>query len=149
MTYPEKVNQFLEEIKEYIDTPEQRNGLLIIPVKEDVVQDADKFIPFYKEKAVPLQQKLGLEKYCSLSLRNPINRIGFSINLAGLHADRLAIVFNKVTPQEVTESIKFLSDCGWNDLEFAKQYHVSPITLWRYKSGKFQGKRKGKEAEAT
>jgi len=143
--YPDNVKNFIEEIAPFVETPIQTRGILLIPIKLKVLADPDKFIPFFKDQVVPLKERLNLQRYFKLSVTT--NPPGFAIDLALMHREKLASAFKKVPQPEIQESVKFLTDlCGWSEEQFQREYGISAVTLYRYRTGKFQGKRKDKES---
>jgi hypothetical protein len=135
--------EFLEGIKDFTEAPIEKKGVLFAAIKKEVLDNPDQFIPFFRNHIIPLRKNPNLQKYFKFSLENPV---GFTFDLTLLHRERLSKVFNKVTKEETQESIKFLTEIGWNDEQFQREYGVATITLWRYQSGKFQkGKQKAKE----
>lgn len=144
MSYPENIKTFLTEIADYIETPTESKGVLFVPIKKSIFRNPDIFIPFIHGKIDVLKDNPNWKKYCSFSICYPI---GFTIDLALVHRERLAQVFNKISKEETQESIKFLSEIGWTDEQFQREYEVSGITLYRYRRGKFQQRKATKAAE--
>lgn len=143
--------------------PFEVNGVLLLPIKIEFFSDSNRFPPFFRETVLPLAEKWGLKRFFKLSLINPMNEIRFELDVSQLyasisegkgnstlsiaeskgvdpnpstlefHTNRLKAAFQRVTREEVAESIAFLAENGWNDEKFTKEFNVSGTTLWRYR----------------
>jgi hypothetical protein len=153
-TYPENVTAFLNEIKDSIDEPKEIAGVLYIPARKEIADHFDNFVSL-RNRAFSLAERLALKPFVALSFVNPVNKIGFQLELSKLnkvatttstcnnlidlekeHVERLNMAFQKVSVDHIAESVKFLSDHGWTDARFMKTFNISSVTLWRYKNRK-------------
>ena len=161
--YPENVRTFIHEMAEYISQPQEIDGSLILPIRKEMIADPNVFHSFCHVTALPLAEHLKLKDYFKLSFEPPI---GFRINLKimllvnaseeneeptsnfddpiQIHIDRLKTAFQRVSPEEIAESVKVLAENGWDDTRFAEDFNMSPASIWRYRNGKSQRKKQNK-----
>jgi hypothetical protein len=158
-TYPENVKAFLSEIKDSVEEPKEIDGFLFIAVRKTVAEHIDSLISLRKT-AFLIAERLSLKPFLEFSLCNSLGKPAFQIAIALMyktaeiisgcnsqikqappedysekeHVDRLKSAFQKVSADQITESIKFLLDHGWTDARLMKEFRISSVTLWRYKN---------------
>ena len=143
MNLLENLKLLLQEATSYIDTPEETDkGILVIPVKREIIVSADSFSSFYR-MFMSLQRKLGLETYIKMVIGDgdveAWHTLTFQVDISGLHRDRLLSFFHPdVTKDQAKESIDYLFGHQWNEEQIQREIGISQITLYRYKTGNFR-----------
>ena len=121
---------FLAEIKSQAESIRENDaGYMIIKLKEELIADPDKYIPFIRS-INPIRQKLRLDPYIKFTMTE------YHIDTVALRSDQLKDFFHKdVTKDDAIEDIDFLVRHGWTEGRFNKEIGISKPTLYRYKKG--------------
>ncbi len=136
---------FLSEMQPYVEPITEKEGKIILTLKQEVLSNPDKYLAFTKFFN-PLKKKLRLEYYleqkfitkpCRLPGLNydldTVDLVQFHIDTTALHVDRLKDFFQQGTSKaEVTESIGFLLKNGWTEKEFQSEIGRGRSTFFRY-----------------
>jgi hypothetical protein len=143
------LKNFLSEIQSQVETVTEKDGILILRVKQDVMSDPDQAIPFI-QLVNRLKQNLRLDPYVKFTMKTKQVQDGenvsdnfageaveYQIDLIGLHAEGLRNFFQKdITKVDAVESIAYLASHGWSEDQLQKEFSVSKATLYRYQAEK-------------
>lgn len=121
-----KIPEILEILKKYTIGTVEKEGKIIVSIKPDTFQ-SDNYTKFLQDTGPKLEAlNIGLRgtipyyhfKVKSYLTHNDYNQI--IIDTTQMHRDRLFSGINRVTAQEIAESLKFLIDNGTSDDDLKK-----------------------------